>query len=128
MSLFSDTEMERIRKEIVAGPGNVLITFRNVHGPTTLYRLWMEFVSEFGVPIRCVNWWSGLNNFGLIECEMDNHLSLYGQWALADSNELVGVFRVNDDEIVGIRDGFESGSVSSFVMRTIRIGETQDRD
>ncbi len=128
MSLFSPPEMDRIRREIVSGPGNVLITFRNMHGPTALRRMWMDFVAEIGAPLRCVSWWSSSGNIGLIECELENNLTVYGQWALADSNELVGVFRIDDEEIADIRDGFESGNVTSFVMRTIRIGETQDRD
>jgi hypothetical protein len=35
---------------------------------------------------------------------------------------------MTDEEIANIRDGFDSGNVTSSVMRAIRIGETGDRD
>jgi limonene-1,2-epoxide hydrolase len=35
-----------------------------------------------------------------------------------------GVFEVSDDELLDIRDGFDSGTVISSAMRALRIGET----
>ena len=65
---------------------------------------------------------------GLLECEVSDSIMIFGQWVLADENELIEVFPIDDDEIVNIRDGFDAGNVVSSEMRAIRIGETGDRD
>ncbi|NWF96593.1 MAG: hypothetical protein HXY34_10680 [Candidatus Thorarchaeota archaeon] len=128
MALFPPQDTERIGEEIRNGSGNVLITFRNSHGPTALEKLWNELMREFGNVRRCLSWWSGNGNIGLIECDLDDGVSVFGQWALADQTGLVGIFRVSDEEVRGIRDGFDAGNVTSAAMRAIRIGESQDRD
>jgi len=61
---------------------------------------------------------------GLLECETKTGLHIYGQWTLADKNELLGVFKVDHEEVKNIRNGFDAGNVTSPAMRAIRIGET----
>ncbi len=128
MTLFSDDEMERIRQVMGGGANNVLITFRNEHGPTRLVRLFEQMVGEFGAVARCTHWWSGAGNLGLLECELDGGKTVFGQWALGDRTELINVLEVEGDEVVHIKDGFDAGNVASSAMRAIRIGETGDRD
>ncbi len=129
MTLFSDDEKQRILKEVDGRKGNFLITFRNRHGPTRLERLWAELLEEIGVKhSRCINWWSSSGTIGLLECDTGDGLTIYGQWMLHDSNELLGVFHLEPDEAIHIKDGFDSGNVSAAAMRAIRIGETGDQD
>jgi len=40
----------------------------------------------------------------------------------------MGVFKIDDEELTSIREGFESGNVTSSAMRVVRIGETFDKD
>ncbi len=129
MTLFSSEEQQRILKELNGKSKNVLITFRNRHGPTRLEKLWGQLLEELGVKYtRCINWWSSSGTLGLLECETETGMMIYGQWMLHDSNELLGVFQLDDDEVIHIKDGFDSGNVSSAAMRAIRIGETGDQD
>ncbi len=128
MTLFSKSEMELIEGKTRGQRGNILITFKNSHGPTALTRLWQELLSSLGLPGKCVSWWSGSGTVGLLECERTEGANIYGQWALADSTELMGIFQIDDDELTNIREGFESGNVTSSAMRAVRIGETFDRD
>ena len=128
MSLFSEAERNRIRSEIHGNSGNVLVTFRNHHGPTKLEVLWRELIADFGHNSQCLHWWSSSGTMGLLECEIDEKLSMYGQWALSDSTKLIGVFEITNEEIVDIREGFDAGNVVSSEMRAIRIGETGDKD
>lgn len=124
MSLFSETELSKIRNKIEGKEGVFLITFRNRHGPTRLNDLWREQMAELGHAIKCLSWWSKFGNMGLLECETKTGLHIYGQWALADRNELLGVFKVDHEEVKNIRNGFDAGNVTSPAMRAIRIGET----
>ncbi len=128
MALFSDNEMQEIRATILRNGGHLLITFRNEYGPTRLEKLWRETVERLGSPKRCINWWSSSGNLGLLECELDDGVMVFGQWALSDSTHLIGVFEMSDEDIVDIREGFDAGNVTSSAMRAIRIGETGDRD
>ena len=128
MSLFSEDEIERIKREVHSNQGNVLVTFRNHHGPTRLEALWIDMISELGHNSQCLHWWSSSGTMGLLECKIDDERSLYGQWALSDITKLIGVFDITNDEIVDIREGFDAGNVVSAEMRAIRIGETGDKD
>jgi hypothetical protein len=128
MVLFSSSELERIHEHVEKAEGNILITFRNKYGPTKLKELWSKFLQSLDIFVECINWWSSAGNIGLLECETEKGHHIFGQWALGDDNELLGVFTLSDDEIVHIRDGFDAGNVTSFAMRAIRIGETGDRD
>ncbi|MGY5876460.1 MAG: hypothetical protein RTU30_12000 [Candidatus Thorarchaeota archaeon] len=128
MTLFEDSEIKQIRQTIESKNGTVLITFRNPYGPTRLEKLWKEILSDMGISINCINWWSSAGTVGLLECETSEGRSIFGQWALSDKTELLGVFEVDDDEIANIRDGFDAGNVTSAAMRVYRIGETGDRD
>ena len=128
MELFSSSELERIRKHMEKREGNILITFRNKYGPTKLKVLWGELLQSFDISVECINWWSSSGNIGLLECETDDGIHIFGQWALSEDNALLGLFTLSDDEIVNIRDGFDAGNVTSSAMRAIRIGETGDRD
>jgi len=124
MRLFSEPEMESIRRELKGKEGNVLITFLNSHGPTRLKSLWKEMLAELGHPGKCLSWWTSSGTIGLLECRINQNFSIYGQWALADDTKLKGVFEVADEELVNIRQGFDAGNVTSSAMRLIRIGET----
>jgi len=128
MTLFSKSETELIENKTRGQKGNILITFKNSHGPTALGRLWEELLASLGLPGKCVSWWSGSGTLGLLECERAEGTNIYGQWALADSTELMGVFKIDDEELTSIREGFESGNVTSSAMRVVRIGETFDKD
>ena len=128
MGLFSPAELEKIRVQTDKREGNVLITFRNKYGPTKLKSLWSETLKQLGFSVDCISWWSSSGNIGLLECEIDDGFHIFGQWALADENSLLGIFRMTGEEIANIRDGFDSGNVTSSAMRAIRIGETGDRD
>jgi hypothetical protein len=124
MTLFSESETGKIRQEVEGRKGNVVITFRNNHGPTQLKKLWKEMLASLGQRGKCLSWWSSSGTTGLLECKTENHLDIFGQWALADETKLTGLFQVGDDELVHIREGFDAGNVSSSAMRLIRIGET----
>ncbi|RDE11436.1 MAG: hypothetical protein C4K47_09930 [Candidatus Thorarchaeota archaeon] len=124
MTLFSDSEMGTIRQELNQRKGNVLITFRNSHGPTQLKKLWKEMLESLGHSGRCLSWWSSSGTAGLLECKVGSNLDIFGQWALAEETKLTAVLQVGDDELVNIREGFDAGNVSSSAMRLIRIGET----
>ncbi|TFF92529.1 hypothetical protein EU546_07450 [Candidatus Thorarchaeota archaeon] len=128
MTLFSDAEVEKITSFIDKKPGNFLITFRNKHGPSKLKDLWIDFLDEIGFKRECMSWWSSTGTIGLLECDTKDGTNLYGQWALADKNELIAVMEMDDEDLVNIREGFDSGNVTSYAMRAIRIGETGDRD
>ncbi|MHA2161879.1 MAG: hypothetical protein ACXAEB_00230 [Candidatus Thorarchaeota archaeon] len=103
---------------------NILITFRNKYGPTKLKELWMSLMEEIGRPGKCTSWWTSAGTVGLFECETEGDWNVYGQWVLDDEIELLGVFEVGDDELLDIRDGFDSGTVVSSAMRALRIGES----
>lgn len=124
MRLFSETETETIRWQLDGRKGNVLITFRNSHGPTRLKRLWKEMLASLGQSGSCLSWWSSSGTIGLLECKTDHNLDIFGQWALGEETKLTGMFEVDDEELVNIREGFDAGNVSSSAMRAIRIGET----
>ncbi|MFW9846248.1 MAG: hypothetical protein ACFFD6_05850 [Candidatus Thorarchaeota archaeon] len=128
MGLFTQHETQSILEKFREIDGSILITFRNRHGPTKLAKLWTELVSLLGHQGKCINWWSSSGNMGLLECEVGHNFIIFGQWVLADENELIEVFPIDDDEIVNIRDGFDAGNVVASEMRALRIGETGDRD
>jgi len=124
MKLFSDEELEVINKELLGRTGYFLIAFRNKHGPTLLKKLWTEMLEEFGHPVKCLSWWSSAGRIGLLECETENGLSVYGQWALHDKQELLNVMELDENELANIRDGFDAGTVTSSAMRAYRIGDS----
>jgi len=129
MTLFSEAERQLILERLNGRKGNFVIAFRNRHGPTRLHKLWTELLEDLGLKHkRCINWWSSAGTVGLLECEIDDDLMIYGQWMLCDRDELLGVFSVADEEVVNIKDGFDAGNVSSVAMRAIRIGETGEQD
>ncbi|MEM2143415.1 MAG: hypothetical protein QXQ81_09175 [Candidatus Thorarchaeota archaeon] len=128
MKLFSDADREMVISRLRNTREALLITFHNAHGPTALSRLWSDFMADIGLSGKCISWWSGTGNIGLIECENEDGPSIYGQWVLSDQTRLVSVIELDREDLVAIRDGFETGNVTSSVMRTIRIGETFDRD
>ncbi|MFX1560009.1 MAG: hypothetical protein ACFFBL_05440 [Promethearchaeota archaeon] len=124
MKLFSDEELEIINKELLGKKGHFLIAFRNKHGPTLLKKLWTEMLEEFGHPVKCLSWWSSAGRIGLLECETENGLAVYGQWALHDNQELLNIIELDESELANIRDGFDAGTVTSSAMRAYRIGES----
>ncbi|MHA2240843.1 MAG: hypothetical protein ACXACE_04485 [Candidatus Thorarchaeota archaeon] len=124
MTLFSNSEQEFIQREVGSMSSNILITFRNKYGPTKLQKLWMKLMEEIGRPGKCTSWWTSAGTVGLLECEIEGEWNIYGQWVLDDEIKLLGVFEVSDDELLDIRDGFDSGTVISSAMRALRIGET----
>ena len=97
-------------------------------GLVKLGKLWNELVGQLGYEGKCLSWWSSTGTMGLLECETTEDKLIYGQWALSDETQLIGVFDIDDDEIVNIRNGFDAGNVVSSEMRAIRIGETGDKD
>ncbi|MFX1481887.1 MAG: hypothetical protein ACFFCP_01715 [Promethearchaeota archaeon] len=124
MKLFSDNEIDIISQKLKGKTGNYLITFRNKHGPTRLKQLWIELLEELGHPVNCVSWWTSAGTIGLLECETDNGLAVYGQWMLDDNHELLNIMEISDEDLLTIREGFDSGSVASDAMRALRIGES----
>lgn len=124
MKLFSDEETEFISKKLVGTQGNFLIAFRNKYGPTRLKKLWKEMLEDLGHPGECLSWWTSAGTVGLLECESENGLSIYGQWTLDDNHELLNVMEISDEDLVDIRDGFDAGAVTSDAMRAMRIGES----
>ncbi len=128
MSLFSPEEMEVLNREIENREGNILVTFKNCHGPTRLETLWTSMLESLGFSGNGLHWWSSSGTLGLLEFETADGRAVYGQWALADEMKLVGVFELSDQDLVHIREGFDAGNVVSSEMRAIRIGETGNRD
>ncbi len=124
MPLFSKDEIEKLQSIFSKTKGHILLTFRQNHGPTKLRREWIALMKSMGEPVDCLSWWSSSGNMGLLECESQDSRHVFGQWVLADVTELVGLFEIEDDDLVSIRDGFDSGNVVSAEMRAIRIGET----
>jgi hypothetical protein len=124
MRLFSDSETKRIASELKGKKGSYLITFRNKHGPTQLKRLWLEMLDEMDHPVKCLSWWSSAGNIGLLECDTESGLSIFGQWVLDEEHKLLSIMRVSDEEVANIRTGFDAGAVISSEMRAIRIGES----
>ncbi len=124
MSLFTPTEVEQILRFCKENAGNILVTFRQKFGPTKLKELWIELIEQLGSSESCVNWWTSAGTIGLLECEIREGVHVYGQWVLDDDNQLIGVFTVDDDEVLNIRDGFDAGVVTSAAMRAYRIGES----
>jgi hypothetical protein len=124
MALFSSEELNIINKELLGKTGHFLIAFRNKHGPTLLKKLWIEMMEELGHPVNCLSWWSSSGRMGLLECETANGLSVFGQWALDEKQELLKVMELDEEEVVNIRDGFDAGTVTSSAMRAYRIGES----
>ncbi|MBS3795242.1 MAG: hypothetical protein KGY80_10110 [Candidatus Thorarchaeota archaeon] len=124
MNLFSEDQVRRITDKLNSKKGSVLITFRNPHGPTRLKKLWEKTLSEIGYNVDCINWWSSSGIIGLLECEIEDGSTIYGQWALGDKVELYRVENVSEDDIVSIKDGLGQGNIASSAMRSMRIGET----
>ena len=124
MKLFSDEEIDTISKELLGRTGYFLIAFRNKHGPTLLKKLWIEMLEELGHSVKCLSWWSSAGTIGLLECETENGLSVFGQWALDDKHELLNVMELDEEELGNIRDGFDAGAITSSAMRAFRIGES----
>jgi hypothetical protein len=124
MKLFSEEELETINKELLGKTGHFLIAFRNKHGPTLLKKLWMEMFEELGHSVKCLSWWSSAGRLGLLECDTESGLSVFGQWALDDKQELLNIMELDEDELVNIRDGFDAGTVTSSAMRAYRIGDS----
>jgi hypothetical protein len=124
MTLFSESETESIRTELKGKTGNFLIAFRNKYGPTRLKLLWTELLAEIGHPVSCLSWWSASSTIGLLECQTENGLNVYGQWVLDDEQKLLRVMEIDDEDLVNIRDGFDAQTVTDSAMRAIRIGET----
>jgi len=143
MNLFSLDERATILELVKKGQEkncHILVTFRHKYGPTQLKRKWVEFIETLGFEgSNCVSWWTSSGTTGLLECEDDERMNVYGQWVLDDENKLLGTFEVwvlddenkllgtfevCDEDILTIRDGFDAGTVTSAAMRAIRIGET----
>ncbi len=124
MKLFSTEEIDIINKELLGKSGFFLIAFRNKHGPTLLKKLWMEMMEELGIPVKCLSWWSSAGSIGLLECEAENGLSVFGQWMLDDKQELLNVMELDEQDVTNIRDGFDAGTITSSAMRAYRIGES----
>lgn len=124
MKLFSGEELEIINKELLGKTGHYLIAFRNKHGPTLLKKLWIEMLESLGTPVKCLSWWSGASSVGLLECETETGLFVFGQWVLDDKEELLNVMKLDENEVRNIRDGFDAGTVTSSEMRAMRIGES----
>ena len=61
---------------------------------------------------------------GLLECETENGLFVFGQWVLDEKEELLNVMKLDEDEVGNIRDGFDAGTVTSSAMRAYRIGDS----
>lgn len=124
MKLFSCSETESIKGKLKGKRGNFLIAFRNKYGPTRLKLLWIELLEEIGHPVSCLSWWSASSTIGLLECETENGLNIYGQWVLDDEQKLLKVMEIDDEDLVNIRDGFDAQTVIDSAMRAIRIGES----
>ncbi len=124
MTLFTDNEVDEIRETLSNAKENVMITFRHRFGPTELKNEWESLLLTLGIRAHCVSWWSGSSSVGLLECESSEGVSVYGQWVLADSNQLLGVFEIANEELVDIRNGYDAQSVTDPAMRAIRIGES----
>jgi hypothetical protein len=124
MKLFSESEHETISLHLQEKKGSYLITFRNKYGPTKLKQLWIEMLEEITEVASCLSWWSSGGNIGLLECETNAGMNIYGQWVLDDKHELIAVREVDEEDLVNIRDGFDAGSVVSSEMRAMRIGES----
>ena len=124
MKLFSESEQETISNHLQGKKGSLLITFRNKHGPTKLKQLWTEMLEEITEVVSCLSWWSSGGQIGLLECETNDGMNIYGQWVLDDNHELIAVREVDEEDLLHIRDGFDAGSVISSEMRAIRIGES----
>ena len=124
MKLFSESEYETISKHLQGKKGSYLIAFRNKHGPTKLKQLWTEMLEEFAEGVSCLSWWSSGGSIGLLECETNSGLTVYGQWVLDDNHELIAVREVDEEDLVNMRDGFDAGAVVSSEMRAMRIGES----
>ncbi|TFF95971.1 hypothetical protein EU546_02335 [Candidatus Thorarchaeota archaeon] len=86
--------------------------------------LWTELLAEIGHPVSCLSWWSASSTIGLLECQTENGLNVYGQWVLDDEQKLLRVMEIDDEDLVNIRDGFDAQTVTDSAMRAIRIGET----
>ncbi|TFH11047.1 MAG: hypothetical protein E4H14_01460 [Candidatus Thorarchaeota archaeon] len=124
MKLFSESEQEIINNHLQERKGSYLITFRNKHGPTKLKQLWTEMLEEITEVASCLSWWSSGGQIGLLECETNVGMNIYGQWVLDDNHELIAVREVDEEDLVNIRDGCDAGSVISSEMRAMRIGES----
>lgn len=124
MSLFSEAEMQRICDFIGDSENSVLVTFRQKYGPTRLKKIWFKSLEGVINEESCISWWSSAGQMGLLECDTQTGTSVYAQWILGDFNELIGLFEIDEDEVVSIREGFDSANVASSAMRALRIGET----
>jgi hypothetical protein len=124
MTLFSDQELQKIQSIVDKASQNVMITFRQSFGPTKLKEHWYNFLDSISHPSKCVSWWSGASNMGLMECESANGPNIYGQWVLDEVNVLLGVFEIDDEELIDIRAGYDAQSVTDPAMRAMRIGES----
>jgi hypothetical protein len=128
MTLFTKEDHQRILEFVNNSENNILITFRMNVGPSKLEREWNELIADEKDLAKCIHWWSSSGTIGLIECEFTDGRIVLGQWALGDEMQLLGLFEVDDGDIVNIKDGFDSGNVWAPEMRAIRIGETGDQD
>ena len=124
MTLFSNDETERIQNVAKSAKENVLITFRQKYGPTKLKTQWTEFLKNLGFTNPCVSWWSGAGSLGLLECESSTGIGIFGQWVLSDENTLLGVFEIDNEELLNIRSGYDAQSVTDSAMRAMRIGDS----
>jgi len=124
MTLFSPDEIEKIRTMLNNSEKNIMITFRHRFGPTELKEKWNALLHLLDVRSSCVSWWSGSSNMGLLECEVPDGISVYGQWVLAESNSIIGIFEISDEDLTDIRAGYDAQSVTDPAMRAIRIGES----
>lgn len=124
MTLFSVDEIERIRDIITKAKKNVIITFRQSFGPTELKEKWDELLRTLDIQKPCVSWWSGSSTTGLLECESATGINIYGQWMLHDSTSMIGIFEIDDEDLVNIRAGYDAQSVTDPAMRAMRIGES----
>jgi len=128
MTLFSNEDHQQILNLLNNSTGSILITFRMNIGPSKLEREWKELIKDGKNMVKCIHWWSSSGSIGLIECEFEDGRMILGQWALGEEMQLLGLFEVDDNDIVNIKDGFNAGNVWAPEMRAIRIGETGDKD
>lgn len=124
MTLFTADEVKKIRSILDTAKKNVMITFRQRFGPTELKEQWEELLHSLDIHNPCLSWWSGSSTMGLLECETPSGINIYGQWALHDSNSVIGIFEIDDEDLTDLRAGYDAQAVTDSAMRAIRIGES----